>query len=96
MMNAGMRFPPAPLMAPDETFEVDEHGNVNWRSQWMKEIGNLQHMTEQHEKSGLDPDWYRVMFLRVRNALMAPVGPGDNVVPPHAMPPQTGPGQQQQ
>ena len=90
MLNESMRYPPAPMMTPGETFVVDEHGNVNWRSHWMKELGNLQQVTEQQEKAGVDQDWYRMMFVRVRNALMAPVGPAANVVPPQPA------GQQQQ
>jgi len=96
MMNAGMRFPPAPMInLPEETFEMDEHGNVNWRAQWLKELGHLQQVTEQQEKAGVEQEWYRMMLVRVRGALMAPVVPGETVLP-HGMPPQPNGGQQQQ
>ncbi|KAF8639932.1 hypothetical protein AX17_001182 [Amanita inopinata Kibby_2008] len=92
-MIAGMRFPPpmpGPMpISPDENFELDEHGNVNWRLAWLKEIGHLQQITAEQEKAGVDPEWYRMMLFRVRSALMPPPPP-----PPmnpeavmHGMPP---------
>ncbi|KAJ3723300.1 hypothetical protein C8R42DRAFT_578636 [Lentinula raphanica] len=102
----GMRFPvvnPLP-MPPDESFDVDEQGNVDWRLAWLKEIGHLQQVTEEQEKAGADPEWYRMMLLRVRSALvplimnpeamhMTPIVQNGTVDPSHHSPPQT---QQQQ
>ncbi|KAG2013964.1 hypothetical protein CC2G_010821 [Coprinopsis cinerea AmutBmut pab1-1] len=71
----GMRFPPVagPVpISPDESFEVDEHGNINWRLAWLKEIGHLQQVTQEQEKAGADQEWYRMMLFRVRTALMPP------------------------
>lgn len=106
MSSPGMRFPP-PLPAPmplsaDETIEVDEHGHVNWRVAWLKELGHLQQVTAEQEKAQVDQEWYRMMLFRVRGALMAPINPGETVVhvpggPPHGMPPpQPNPGDSQQ
>lgn len=70
-----MRFPPVPgpvPIAPDESFEVDEQGNINWQLAWMKEIGHLQQVTAEQEKAGADQEWYRMMLFRVRTALMPP------------------------
>ncbi|KAJ3996022.1 hypothetical protein F5050DRAFT_1572337 [Lentinula boryana] len=71
----GMRFPvvSAMPMPPDESFEVDENGNVDWRMAWLKEIGHLQQVTAEQEKAGADPEWYRMMLVRVRTALMPPI-----------------------
>lgn len=84
MMN--MRFPPVPgmpmPMSPDEGFELDEHGQVNWRNAWLKEIGHLQQVTAEQEKAGADQEWYRMMLFRVRAALMPPlVNPDGTLVP---------------
>ncbi|KAJ3990285.1 hypothetical protein F5890DRAFT_1569819 [Lentinula detonsa] len=70
-----MRFPvvSAMPMPPDESFEVDENGNVDWRMAWLKEIGHLQQVTAEQEKAGADPEWYRMMLVRVRTALMPPI-----------------------
>ncbi|KAF8897253.1 hypothetical protein BD779DRAFT_1607942 [Infundibulicybe gibba] len=94
MIAAGMRFPPplpGPLaLSPDEGLEVDEHGNVNWRMAWLKEIGHLQQITAEQEKAGVDPEWYRMMLFRVRGALMPPPMNPEAVMhgmPPHGMPP---------
>ena len=106
-MITGMRYPPpipGPIpLSPDESLELDEHGNVNWRLAWVKEIGHLQQITEEQEKAGADPEWYRMMLFRVRNALMPPpMNPEvmHAMAAPHMQPPQpTGgdmPPQQQQ
>lgn len=106
-MMAGMRFPPplpGPMLSPEEGIEVDEHGNVNWRMAWLKEIGHLQQITAEQEKAGVDPEWYRMMLFRVRGALMPPPMNPEAVmhgIPPpphpHAMqPPQPNPGDVQQ
>lgn len=99
MMAPDPRFPP-PIpgvlpMAPDEGFELDEHGNVNWRLAWLKELGHLQQITAEQEKAGVDPEWYRMMLFRVRSALMPP--PMNPEVmhgmppPPHMQPPPPNP-----
>jgi len=107
-MIAGMRYPPpipGPIpgipLSPDEGQEV--HGNVDWRLAWVKEIGHLQQITEEQEKAGADPEWYRMMLYRVRNALMPPPAMNPEVMhamaAPHMQPPQSNGGeipQQQQ
>lgn len=90
------RFPP-PIpgvlpISPDEGFELDEHGNVNWRLAWVKELGHLQQITAEQEKAGVDPEWYRMMLIRVRSALMPPPPMNPEVIhgmppPPHMQPP---------
>ena len=75
-MIAGMRYPP-PIppgipISPDEQFDMDENGNVNWRLAWHKEIGHLQALTAEQEKAGVDSEWYRVMLFRIRSAAMMP------------------------
>ena len=106
MMPPGMRFPPpipGPIppvpISPDEGLEVDEHGNVNWRMAWLKEIGHLQQITAEQEKAGVDPEWYRMMLLRVRGALMPPhMNPEmmHAMAASHMQPPQPTPGDLQQ
>lgn len=71
MMPPGMRFPP-PLMMPDEPLDMDEHGNVDWRAAWVKELSHLQNWTEQQQKANAEQEWYRMMLYRVRVSLMAP------------------------
>jgi len=86
-----MRFPPpppAPILAPDESIEVDEHGNLNWRVTWLKELAHLQQVTAEQEKIQVDQEWYRMMLFRVRGALMAPINPAETVV--HPPPPPSG------
>jgi forkhead box protein J2/3 len=77
-------------MLVDENVEVDEHGNVNWRMAWMKEIGHLQQITAEQEKAGVDAEWYRMMLFRVRSALMPPPPLNPEAVmhgiPPHMQP----------
>ncbi|KAK7470930.1 hypothetical protein VKT23_002346 [Stygiomarasmius scandens] len=90
MLN-GMRFPPAmmgPLpITPGEDFEMDEHGQVNWRAAWLKEIGHLQQVTTEQEKAGADQEWYRMMLYRVRTALMMPImNPADASMIQHMVP----------
>lgn len=78
---------PAPLF-PDEQVDLDEHGQVNWASMWRKELTNLMQFTDQQEKAGVDPEWFRNMLTRVRGAMMAPpMNPGEPLAqPPHGMP----------
>lgn len=107
-MMTGMRFPPpipGPIpISPDENFELDEHGNVNWKLAWLKELGHLEQITAEQEKAGVDPEWYRMMLFRVRSALMPPPPPPPMnpeavmhgmAPPPHMQPPQGNPGEQQ-
>lgn len=75
-MIPGMRYPP-PIppgipISPDEQFDLDENGNVDWRLAWHKEIGHLQSLTAEQEKAGVDSEWYRMMLFRIRSALMPP------------------------
>ena len=73
---------PMPL---EEGVEVDEHGNINWRLAWLKELGHLQHLTAEQEKANVDPEWYRMMLFRVRSALMPPPMNPEALI--HGMPP---------
>ena len=98
-MAGGMRFvppPPAPMPLPaDGDIELDEHGNVDWRATWHKELGHLQQVTSDQDKAQVDQEWYRMMLFRVRGALMAPLNPGEAVVHvPGGMPGNPGDPQQ--
>ncbi|KAG6833808.1 hypothetical protein H0H87_011742 [Tephrocybe sp. NHM501043] len=99
-MMGGMRFPPVPPMPinMDEGLAVDENGQVDWRLAWLKEIGHLQQVTDEQEKAGVDPDWYRMMLFRVRGALMPPPMNPELLhgIPPHMPPPQPNPTEVQQ
>jgi len=93
-------YPPHPLMPPpgmmppfpEDAFDVDEHGNIDWQSTWKKELGQLLHVTEQQEKAGADQEWYKIMLWRLKSAFLPPMQPGDTVVhvpgppPPHPLP----------
>lgn len=79
MMNA-MRFPPLPgtipgpmPISPDEGLDLDEHGQVDWRLAWHKELGHLQRVTTEQDETGGDQEWYRMMLFRIRTALMPPM-----------------------
>ena len=87
IIGGGMRFPPPPPMPMplEEGVEVDEHGNINWRLAWLKELGHLQHLTAEQEKANVDSEWYRMMLFRVRTALMPPPMNPDALM--HGMPP---------
>lgn len=75
------RFNPFPIhISPEEGLEVDEHGNINWRMAWLKELGHLQHLTAEQEKAGAGEEWYRMMMFRVRTAMMAPLDPAAMVI----------------
>ncbi|KAI1795134.1 hypothetical protein LXA43DRAFT_993608 [Ganoderma leucocontextum] len=81
-------FPPHMILfRPDEQFELDERGEVNWHAQWRKELVQLQQATEEQEKVGADQDWYRHMLIRLRTAMMAPPT-GEPIPPPPHMPGQ--------
>jgi forkhead box protein J2/3 len=72
----GMRFPvPPPPHLPLEEFELDEHGNVDWHRAWVKELADLEQLTRDQEKAGVDQEWYRQMLFRVRAALIMPLPP---------------------
>jgi len=95
MMAGGMRFvpPPAPMpLPPDGDIEVDEHGNVNWRATWLKELAHLEQVTSEQDKAQVDQEWYRMMLFRVRGALMAPLNPAEasGLHVPGAMPSNPG------
>lgn len=70
MMPDGMRYVHPQAVMPSD-LEVDEHGHVDWRAAWHKEIAQLQQITDDHEKAQVDPEWHRMMLFRVRTALMA-------------------------
>ncbi|KAG6832890.1 hypothetical protein H0H92_004774 [Tricholoma furcatifolium] len=98
MIN-GMRFvPPVPAMPInlEEGLEMDANGNVNWRAAWLKEIGHLQQITDEQDKAGADPEWYRMMLYRVRGALIPPPINPEAFMPPHMPPPQPNPADAQQ
>jgi hypothetical protein len=48
-------------ISSEENIELDKNGQVNWRVTGLRETGRLQ-MT--------DPEWYRMMFFGVHQALM--------------------------
>jgi len=81
----GMRFPPMPppghIPLNPADVELDEAGNIDWKASWKKEIGHLQNVTEEQDKVGADTEWYRMMLVRVRTALMPPA------LNPEMMPP---------
>jgi forkhead box protein J2/3 len=92
----GPRFPPLiPPFGPDERLEVDEAGNVNWRLQWMKELAHLQELTQENEKAGVSEEWFKLMFLRVRGALLGHI-PGEASIPPNELLPAASNQQSQQ
>ncbi|KAG6378497.1 hypothetical protein JVT61DRAFT_12757 [Boletus reticuloceps] len=90
----GLRFPPHPAM-PIDNLEADENGNLSWRLTLMKELSNLQQLSVEQEKAGADEDWFRMMLLRIRGALMAPAYP-DGMHPPPGMPPHPPPNPEMQ
>ena len=53
--------------------EMDEQGNVIWRSAWKNELMKLQTLTAEQDKLMAEPEWYREMLFRVRTAMMAPI-----------------------
>lgn len=85
----GMRYPPMPIISPDEHLPTDEHGNVDWRLTWHKELSDLQQHTAEQDKNNAAQEWYRVMFFRLRSGLMAtydPTGPFPAPGAPHGLP----------
>ena len=70
---------------------MDEQGEINWHAAWRKELAQLQQATEEQEKAGAAQEWYRIMFLKVRTAMMTPMSlPAGEPLPPppHAIPNQ--------
>lgn len=61
--------PPPPLFHAD----VDANGAPDWGALWRKELAALLQLTEQQDAAGAEQEWYRVMWFRVRGAMMAPV-----------------------
>jgi len=49
--------------------EVDEAGQPIWRNMWVNELIRLRAWTAEHEKAGADPEWYKIMLMRIRHAL---------------------------
>ncbi len=82
-----MRYNVPPIFPPEERFEVDDHGNINWAAAWRKELANMVSFTEDQEKSGADQEWFKLMLIKVRSAMMAPpMNPGDGLGhPPNGM-----------
>jgi forkhead box protein J2/3 len=80
----GMRYPPMPLplLTPEESLPVDEHGNIDWRMTWVNELAALQRHTAEQDKANVPADWYRSMFYRLRFGMMGPYNPED--IPPQA------------
>ncbi|KAH0839700.1 hypothetical protein J3R83DRAFT_621 [Lanmaoa asiatica] len=90
----GLRFPPHPAM-PIDNLEADENGNLSWRLTLMKELSNLQQLAVEQEKAGADEEWFRMMLLRIRGALLAPAY-HDGMHPPPGMPPHPAPNPEMQ
>jgi len=91
----GMRFPPPPLPTLPEDLEVDENGNLDWHLAWVKELQQLQNVTAEQEKQGIDQEWFRIMLFRIRSAMMVPpLPPGDHLAgPPPPLQPPPNPGE---
>jgi forkhead box protein J2/3 len=69
----------------DEAFDMDEHGNLDWKSMWKKELNQLIQVTEEQEKTGVDQEWFRIMLWKLRAAFFTPPPPpaGHPGHPPH-------------
>lgn len=93
----GMLPPPPGSFAPIpiDNLEADENGNICFRLTWIKELSSLQQLTAEQEKAGADEEWYRMMLLRVRSALLAPAYPDGMHPPPPGMHPPPNPDMQQ-
>jgi forkhead box protein J2/3 len=86
----GLRFPPVPI----DDLEVDESGNILWRLSFMKELAHLQQISSDKD---MGEDWYRMMLLRMRGAVMAPPPAyHDGMHPPPGMPPPPHPNPEMQ
>ncbi|KAH7916729.1 hypothetical protein BJ138DRAFT_1139031 [Hygrophoropsis aurantiaca] len=92
--HPGVRFPISPGV-PMGNFEMDEHGGIDWKMTWIKEITHLQQMTAEPEKAGIDDEWYQMMLMRVRGQVIHPFH--DSMHPPGMPPhPPSNPGELQQ
>lgn len=74
-----------PPFNADEAFDMDEHGNLDWKSMWKKELSQLIQVTEDQEKAGADQEWFRIMLWKLRAAFFTPPPPpaGHPGHPPH-------------
>ena len=74
-----------PPFNADEAFDMDEHGNLDWKSMWKKELSQLIQVTEEQEKTGIDQEWFRIMLWKLRAAFFTPPPPpaGHPGHPPH-------------
>lgn len=74
-----------PPFNADEAFDMDEHGNFDWKSMWKKELSQLIQVTEEQEKTGVDQEWFRIMLWKLRAAFFTPPPPpaGHPGHPPH-------------
>ena len=74
-----------PPFNADEAFDMDEHGNLDWKSMWKKELSQLIQVTEEQEKTGVDQEWFRIMLWKLRAAFFTPPPPpaGHPGHPPH-------------
>ena len=68
-----------------EAFDMDEHGNLDWKSMWKKELSQLIQVTEEQDKTGIDQEWFRIMLWKLRAAFFTPPPPpaGHPGHPPH-------------
>ena len=64
-----------PPFNADEAFDMDEHGNLDWKSMWKKELSQLIQVTEEQEKTGVDQEWFRIMLWKLRAAFFTPPPP---------------------
>lgn len=84
-----MRYSMPPIFRPDEQIPLDERGNPDWAQVWRKELAGLLQISEEQDKAGMDPEWYRQMLFRVRYGMLLPVpmfNPADLGQAPHGMP----------
>jgi hypothetical protein len=74
-----------PPFNADEAFDMDEHGNLDWKSMWKKELSQLIQVTDEQEKTGIDQEWFRIMLWKLRAAFFTPPPPpaGHTGHPPH-------------
>ena len=74
-----------PPFNADEAFDMDEHGNLDWKSMWRKELSQLIQVTDEQEKTGIDQEWFRIMLWKLRAAFFTPPPPpaGHPGHPPH-------------
>ncbi|KAF7313578.1 Fe-S cluster assembly protein DRE2 [Mycena chlorophos] len=61
-----------PLVVPVEDMIKGDNGETDWRAMWAREIGHLQQITAEQDKNGAKQEWYQMMLVRVRSALLLP------------------------